>query len=156
MHETDVTRKLQMHDLVTPEIWGNYKHYVAGAQGTVFIGRTPPSNIADTYKLISEMYMAIRDAMKPGVTCEEAWEAGSRVYRAAYGIDYYRMFGRQRGAGGLGRIAKGVTEPLRLGATYLIQPQVNDPLLITVAASIMITKSGREEITKPLLELLTV
>ncbi len=156
MHETDVTRKIQKGDLVSPEIWGNYKHYIGASQGTVFVGKKPPSKIADVYKVLAEMYVAVREAIKPGVSVGEAWDAGSKVYRAAYGVDYYRMLGPQVGAGFVGRLDRGVKDPLRPGATYLVQPQVNDPLLITVAASLMVTEKGCEEITTPLLELKTI
>ena len=157
MHETDVTKKIQKGNLVSPEIWGTYKHFVGGAQGTVYVGEKPPSNITDIYKVLSEMYLAVKESMKPGVAVGEVWEAGSKVYRSAYGVDYYRMLGPQMGgACFIGRLGKGVKEPLKPGATYLVQPQVNDPLLITVAASIMVTEDGCEEITKPLLKLMTV
>ncbi len=156
MHETDMTKKVQRGDLVTPEVWGNFKHYVAGAQGTVYVGNRPPAYIVDAYKVLSDMYVAVREAMKPGEVIENAWKAGSKVYRKVYGSDYYRMFGRQKGAGPLAVLGKGVKDVFKPGAAFTVQPQVNDPILMTVAATIMVTDSGHEELTKPLLELMMV
>lgn len=153
MHETDVTMKVAIGDLITPEIWGTYKHYVAANQCTVYVGKRPKKEFVDLYNVLAEMYVATREAMKPGNTVGEAWEAGSKIYKKHYGVDYYRMLGPQMGAGFVGRLDKGVKLPLCPGAAYICQPQVNDPLLMCVAATIMITEKGNEEITQPLLEL---
>lgn len=155
LHETDVTRKIQKGDIVTPELWGTYKHYVSGAMGSVYVGTDPPSSVTDTYKVLSEMYLRTKEAMKPGVSVGEVWQAGNKVYRAAYGVDYFRMLGLQQGVGFVGRLDRG-QDILKPGMTYLVQPEVTDPLFICVCASLMITEEGCEEITKPLLELVTV
>jgi Xaa-Pro aminopeptidase len=155
LHETDVAKKIQKGDIVTPELWGTYKHYVSGAMGSVYVGKNPPPGVRDTYKVLAEMYLAVREAMKPGVTTGEVWEAGNKVYRQAYGVDYFRMLGLQQGVGFIGRLDRG-KDILKPGMTYLVQPEVTDPLFICVCASIMVTRDGCEEISKPLLELVTV
>lgn len=157
MHETDVTRRIEKGDLVVPEVWGTYKHYTAGCQGTVYVGGKPSPEILATYQVMSEMYSKAKEAMRLGVPIGEVWETASRAYRAAYGVDYYRILGPQQGAAAfIGRLGRGLKDRLKPGASYLLQPQVNDPLLISVAATVMVAKDGPEEITKPLLELVTV
>ena len=155
LHETNVTRKIQRGDLVTPELWGTYKHYASGAMGTVYVGEEPPSNVSETYKVLSEMYLRIKEMMKPGVAVGEVWQEANQVYRNAYGVDYFRVMGLQQGVGLVGRLDRG-GDVLQPGMTYLVQPEVTDPLFICVCASLMITDDGCEEITRPLLELMTV
>lgn len=155
LHETGVTRTVQKGDIVTPELWGTYKHYVSGAMGSVYVGDDPPPGVTDTYKVLSEMYLSIREAMKPGASTGEVWQAGNRVYRAAYGVDYFRMLGLQQGVGFVGRLDRG-RDILKPGMTYLVQPEVTDPLFLCVCASLMVTEDGCEEITSPLLELVTI
>lgn len=155
LHETNVNRMIQDGDLVTIELWGTYKHYVSGAMGTVYVGKNPPSKARDTYKVLSEMYLKIRESMKPEVSVGEVWQAANEVYRAAYGVDYFRMLGLQQGVGFVGRLDRG-KDVLKPGMTYLVQPEVTDPLFICVCATLMVNEDGCEELSKPLLELVTV
>ena len=155
LHETNVTRKIQSSDIVTTELWGTYRHYVAGAMSTVYVGKNPPSKVTDTYQVLAEMYLKIRETMKPGVAVGEVWQAANEVYRAAYGVDYFRMLGLQQGVGFVGRLDRG-NDVLSPGMAYLVQPEVTDPLFICVCATLMITEEGCEEITRPLLKLLTL
>jgi len=155
LHETNVTRTIQEGDIVTTELWGTYKHYVSGAMASVYVGKNPPASITDTYKVLSEMYLKIKETMKPGVSVGEVWQAANAIYQAAYGVDYFRVLGLQQGVGFVGRLDRG-QDILRPGMTYLVQPEVTDPLFICVCASLMVTEEGCEEVTRPLLELVTV
>lgn len=154
-HETDVTRKIQKGDIITPQLRGTYKHYVSGATGSVYVGENPPSVIKEAFKVSREMYLSAREAMKPGVTFREVWQAANKVHRKAFGVNYDRMLGAQQGVGFVSGL--GMSENiLRSGMTYLVQALLSDPLCICVGASLMVTQDGCEEITKPLLELATV
>jgi len=155
LHETNVTRKIRQGDIITTELWGTYKHYVSGAMGSVYVGKNPPPGVTDTYKVLSEMYLKTRETMRPGISVGEVWQAANQVYRAAYGVDYFRMLGLQQGVGFVGRLDWG-QDILRPGMTYLVQPEVTDPLFICVCATLMVTDEACEEITHPLLELLTL
>ncbi len=155
LHETNVTRKIQSGDIVTTELWGTYRHYVAGAMGTVYVGKNPPSKVTDTYQVLAEMYLKIRETMKSGVAVGEVWQAANEVYCAAYDVDYFRMLGLQQGVGFVGRLDRG-GDVLSPGMAYLVQPEVTDPLFLCVCATLMVTEEGCEEITRPLLELLTL
>ena len=95
------------------------------------------------YQVMSEMYSKAKETMKSGAPIGDVWEAASRAYRAAYGVDYYRILGPQQGAAAfIGRLGRGLKDRLKPGASYLLQPQVNDPLLISVAATVMVAKDG--------------
>lgn len=157
MHESDVTRKVKYGDLVNAEIWGTYKHYTAASQGTVYVGQDPAPEIVNAYNVLAQMYLSMRDVTRPGVPVSEVWAAGNSVYRAAYGVDYYRTLGPQQGSAALlGRIGPNVGDCLKAGSAYFLQPLVNDPLFASVAATVLVTENGCVEITEPLLSLVTV
>jgi Xaa-Pro dipeptidase len=155
LHETNVSKRIRKGDLVTPELWGTYRHYTSGAMGTLYVGDNPPRQVKETYKVLAEMYIRIKDTMRPGATVGEVWQAANRVYKDAYGVDYFRVMGLQQGVGLIGRIDRGSTV-LKPGMTYLVQPEVTDPLFLCVCASLMVTDTGCEEISRPMLELVTV
>ncbi|MFC2008911.1 M24 family metallopeptidase [Chloroflexota bacterium] len=155
LHETDVTGQVEAGDLVTIELWGTHKHYFSGAMGTVYVGMEPPSTIVDTYAVISDMYLRTREALAPGARSSEVWENANKPYKASYGVDYFRMIGFRQGAALTGRLDRG-TDVMKPGMTYIVQPEVTDPLFICVCATLMITETGCEELTKPLLELVRV
>jgi Xaa-Pro dipeptidase len=157
MHDTDLTRKIERDDLVTIEIWGTWKHYRAGAQCTLHAGITPPRDLVETYDVVSKMYRSTRDCIAPGVTTGEVFDAANGPYRAKYGSDYYRRVGGLMGlASMIVNLTKGGNEKIVEGQVYLVQPQTNDPLLITVCGSVLTTSSGTEELCKPFLEIVTI
>ncbi len=53
-------------------------------------------------------------------------------------------------------VIKGNQEILHPGVALLIQPLVNEPVLITCSSTVLVTETGREELTQPLLDLKTV
>lgn len=157
MHDTATTERIAKGDLVTIEIHGVHKLYKAGAQGSIYVGENPPGNIVDAYKMVSNMYERARDAVKPGCKAEEVYYAANTVYRPARGADYFRRVG---GSIGLSLfdidLVKDKRDELKPGVSLLVQPLVNDPALITCCGTVMVTENGREELTKPLPQLVKV
>jgi len=157
MHDTTTTEKISKGDMVTIEIHGNYNLYKAGAQGSVYVGDNPPARIMDAYELVSGMYREARDAIKPGVRAGEIFDAADRIYNSRRGAHYFRRVG---GSIGLTLfdvdLGKEKQDQLKPGLALLVQPLVDDPALITCACTIMVTEKGREELTKPLLQLYKV
>jgi Xaa-Pro dipeptidase len=157
MHDTSTTEQIRNGDLVTIEVWGVHNQYKAGAQGSLFVGDRPSKQVQETYRIVADMFINARDAIRPGLTAGEVYEAASRVYRGARGSDYYRRVGGSMGLTVFNvDLVKGNKEVLQPGLCLLIQTLVDDPVLITCASTVMVTEKGYETLTEPLLELRTV
>jgi Xaa-Pro aminopeptidase len=154
MHDTSTTERIEQGDIVTVEIWGVDNHYKAGAQGSIYVGDTPPEKIARTFDMVTEMFSKAKDAVKSGAAAGDVFNAASAVYHAARGADYYRRVG---GSMGLTiftlDLVKGRQEVLNPGVSLLIQTLVDDPVLLTCASTVMVTEDGCDELTKPILHL---
>ena len=154
MHETSALKKLEKGDMVTIEIWGSYRHYTAGAQGTIYVGDAPPEELVNTYKMVSDMYVATRNVIKAGTRTGDVYDAANEVYRARQGADYFRVTGYSLGLGfGNIRLAKGGQDVLSAGLPLLVQVGVFVPLCVICAASVIVTEHGWEEVTMPLIDL---
>jgi Xaa-Pro dipeptidase len=157
MHDTQTTERIKHGDAVTIEIFGVDHQYKVGAQGTVFVGRKPSADIQKSYGVLVDMFKAARDAVRPGITSGDVYDAANRPYRAAWGSDYYRKVGGSMGLTifniGLTKGSKDILEP---GMCLLVQTLVDDPALITCSSSVLVTESGYETLTDPILDLRTV
>ncbi len=154
MHNSSLHRKIQKGDLVTIELTGVWEMYRVNAQGTVYVGDRPSESILDTYKMVSDMYQAAREAIKPGVRAGDVYDAVNKVYRPIVGENYFRRIGGSMSLGSFViNLVKGNADILNPGVDLLVQPLVNEPFLITCSSTILVTETGREELTHPLLEL---
>ncbi len=157
MHNSDLSHQIQDGDLVTIELGGVCNMYRVNAQGTVYVGERPPELIVNTYKMVAEMYKAAAELIKPGAKAGEVYEGANRIYRPLRGEDYFRRLGGSMSLGSFDiNVIKGNQEILHPGVALLIQPLVNEPVLITCSSTVLVTETGREELTQPLLELKTV
>ena len=157
MHNSSLNRKIQKGDLVTIELTGVFEMYRANAQGTVYVGDQPSGLLLKTYKMVSDMYQAARDTIKPGAKAGEVYDGVNKVYRPSIGEDYFRRIGGSMSLGSFViNLVKGNQDILNPGVDLLVQPLVNEPFLITCSSTILVTEAGREELTTPLLELKTV
>ena len=154
MHDTAVTRKIEHHDLATVEVWGTECQYLAGSQGTAYFGNNPPTPFSDNQKLVSDMYQAAKEALKPGAISGDAYRAANKVYRARKGADYWRRVGSNMGLTfgpmDMGMNGKDVIEPW---TPFILQLVEVEPVLVTCCSTILVTDTGAEELTSPLLEL---
>ena len=155
MHDTSTSEMIKDGDIVTVEIMGVDTHYRAGAQACIYVGEGhPPQTVTDAYKLVVDMHLHAKQAVKAGRTAGEIFEAASSVYRAVKGTDYYRRCG---GSMGLTiftlDLVKGRTDVLEPGIALLIQTLVDDPVLLTCASTVMVTQDGYDELTHPVLDL---
>ncbi len=156
MHDTSADEKIRKGDIVTVEIWGVDNHYKAGAQGSVYVGDDPPQNILDAYDLVTGMHRKAKQAVKAGVTTGDIFSAASSVYRASRGTDYYRRCGGSMGLTVFTLdLVNGQRDVLNPGVSLLIQTLVDDPVLLTCASTVMVTKQGYEELTQPVYGLKT-
>ncbi len=157
LHTTCITQKIEKGDLVTIEVAGVYNVYRVTCQGTIYVGDSPPASIADTYRMVTDMYQAARDAIKPGAKAGDVYDAANKVYRPIRGEDYFRRVG---GSAGLRYFAvdliKGNQAPLNPGVALLVQALVDKPALITNAGTVLVTETGYEDLTMWLPELRTV
>lgn len=157
MHSTSCSQRVEKGDLVFIEVRSNYNTYQVSASGQFYVGDSPPADIVDTYKLVSDMYKGARNAVKIGASAGDIWEGGNRVYHAIRGEDYYRRMGFSVGLRPLAiDLVKDSQVPINPGTALFIQAQVDKPALISIASSILVTETGVEELTKPLLELKTI
>jgi len=157
MHDSSLDYRIQGGDLVTIELGGVHNMYRVNAQGTVYVGNSPSEEIVKTYKMVSDMYKAARDAVKPGAKAGDVYDAVNQVYRHVMGEDYFRRIGGSMSLASFALdLTKGNQQTLNPGVALLVQPLVNEPFLITCAGTILITETGGKELTNPLLELKTV
>lgn len=157
LHDATITRKIQRGDLVGGEVVGCYHRYLVSAHGQVYVGDNPPANVVEAYRLASDMYKAGRDAVKSGAKTGDIFDAVNRVYYDARGEDYYRKVGGFMGVSWFGiGLTKDGQVPINPGAVIFVQAVLVQPANLKVSGSILVTESGQEELTKPLLELMTV
>ena len=156
MHDTLTTERIRNGDIVTIEVWGVDNHYKAGAQASIYVGNNPPAAVVDAYDLNARMYQAAQKAVKAGVTAGEVFAGANSVYRAARGADYFRRCGGSMGLTVFTiDLVNGRKDVLVPGVALLVQTLVNDPVLLTCASTVMVTETGCEELTSPLLALKT-
>ena len=53
--------------------------------------------VLDEQKLVSEMYLAAKEALKPGAISGDTYKAANKVYRSVKGEDYWRRVGANMG-----------------------------------------------------------
>ena len=151
MHDTATTERIKTGDIVTVEVWGVDNHYKTGAQASIFVGESPPAEIARAYDLNAAMHANAVKAIKSGKTAGDIFDAVNRVYRPARGADYYRRCG---GSMGLTiftiDLVNGRTDILEPGMALLVQTLLDDPVLLTCASTVMVTEEGCEELTSPI------
>jgi Xaa-Pro dipeptidase len=86
----------------------------------------------------------------------DVFSAANAVYRRARGADYFRRCGGSMGLTVFTiDLVSDRNDVLNPGMALLIQTVVNDPVLLTCASTVMVTKQGCEELTSPLLQLET-
>jgi Xaa-Pro aminopeptidase len=154
MHDTAVTRKMEAKDLATVEVWGTECQYLVGAQGTVYFGNQPSKEFSENQKLVADMYLAAKEALKPGASSGDAYRAANKVYRAKKGADYWRRVGSNMGLTfgpmDMGMSGRDVIQPW---TPFILQLVEVEPALVTCCSTVLVTDKGVEELTPPLLEL---
>lgn len=156
MHDTSTTNEIRKGDIVTVEIMGVDNHYMTGAQACAFVGNDPPKGITEAYSLIKDMYENAKSAVQAGVTAGDVFDAANSVYRAARGADYYRRAGGSMGLTNFTLdLVKDRADVLMPGMPLLIQTLVDEPVLLTCASTVIVTETGSEELTKPMLSFTT-
>ena len=157
LHDSSLNRRIRKNDLVTIELQGVYGMYRVGAQGTLYVGNKPAERILKIYKMVSDMYRAARTTVKAGVEAGEIYGEANKIYHDITGEDYFRRVGGSMGLGSFViSLNKGNKETLNPGVPIMIQSLVNEPVFITCSGTILVTESGGEQLTNPLLELKTV
>lgn len=152
MHDTSTTNEIRKGDIVTVEIMGVDNHYMTGSQACAFVGSDPPENILEAHSLITEMYANAKSAVHAGATAGDVFEAANSIYRAAKGSDYYRRAGGSMGLTNFTLdLVKNRADVLQSGMPLLIQTLVDDPVLLTCASTVLVTETGCEELTQPML-----
>jgi len=156
MHDTETTERINNGDIVTIEVWGVDNHYKTGAQASIYVGSDAPAEIVNAYNLNAAMHANATKAIKAGVKAGDVFDAVNEVYRPARGADYYRRCGGSMGLTVFTiDLVSGREDILSPGVALLVQTLVDDPVLLTCASTVMVTESGCEELTSPLLELRT-
>jgi Xaa-Pro dipeptidase len=150
MHDTSTTERIKHGDMVTVEVWGVDNHYKVGAQASIYVGGDPPDAVVAGYELVVRMHDVARQAVRPGATAGEVFEAASAVYRSAKGKDYYRRCGGSMGLTVFTTdLVKGCVDVLKPGVALLVQTLVDAPVLLTCASTVMVTEDGCEILTSP-------
>ena len=154
MHDTAVNRRINEGDLATIEVWGTDCQYLVGSQGTVFLGDKPDAEVLDEQKLVSEMYLAAKEALKPGAISGDTYKAANKVYRSVKSEDYWRRVGANMGLTfgpvDMGMTGNHVIEPW---TPFILQIVEVKPALVTCCSTLLVTETGCEELTPPLLDL---
>jgi Xaa-Pro aminopeptidase len=160
MHDTSLEDVIARGHLVTIEITGSCHLYAGDAMGTICVG-APPKAVERAYEVSVALHDAAQRALRPGVTGEFVHAQSDAVFRDAGHGPYYRRVGGAIGINtqpslffeGL-NLLKGETTLLEAGMTMLIQPGVDQPGMIIVASTNVITETGYEELTRPLCALI--
>jgi Xaa-Pro aminopeptidase len=84
------TRPLAQGDLIVTEWHTKYGGYLVHTEYTVYIGRTVPAPLQRIWDVSIECLDASREALQPGVTLREAWQAIRRPAERA-GLDFVEL-----------------------------------------------------------------
>ena len=141
---------------MTLEIIGSSHLYAGNAMGTVCVG-PPREDVARAYEISVALHDAAQRALRAGVTGEFVHAQADKVFRDAGHGPYYRRVGGAIGINaqpalffeGL-NLLKGETTALEAGMTVLVQPGVDQPAMIIVASTNVVTETESEELTRPL------
>jgi Xaa-Pro aminopeptidase len=157
MHDTAVNRRIHKGDLATIEVWGTECQYLVGAQGTVFLGEAPDAAVVDEQKMVSEMYLAAKEVLRPGAVSGDTYRAANKVYRSMKGEDYWRRVGANMGLT-FGPVDMGMTgdHVIEPWTPFILQIVEVRPALVTCCSTLLVTESGCEELTPPLLKLKSI
>jgi Xaa-Pro dipeptidase len=161
MHDTSLEGRVKPRDLVTIEITGICHLYVAVAMGTISAG-LPSHQILEAYDVSVALHNAAQRALRAGTTGDLVHAECDKVFRSAGYGPYHRRAGGAIGINsqptaffeGL-NLLKGEDTTLEKDMTVLVQPGVDKPAMIIVASTNVITDSGYEEVTQPLLDLVS-
>jgi Xaa-Pro dipeptidase len=161
MHDTSLEGTVKLGDLVTIEITGICRLYAAVAMGTISAG--PPSNqILEAYDVSVALHNAAQRALRAGTSGDLVHAQCDKLFRGAGHGPYHRRVGSAIGINsqptaffeGL-NLLKGEDTTLKKDMTVLVQPGVDKPAAIIVASTNVITDTGYEELTHPLLKLVS-
>jgi Xaa-Pro aminopeptidase len=87
---TPTTRPLSEGDLIVTEWHTKFGGYLVHTEYTVHVGERVPQQLLDIWQVSLECLDASRDALRPGVTLREAWEAVRRPCDRA-GLDFVEL-----------------------------------------------------------------
>ena len=82
-------RRLSENDQITLEFAGVWRHYHAALMRTVIVGRTAPRHV-ELHAAAREALAAVEDAMRPGATFGEVFDAHARVMDGR-GLEAHRL-----------------------------------------------------------------
>lgn len=82
-------RVLDSEDQLTLEWAGAYRHYHAAMMRTIPVGRVPDGQ-REMHDVVRDALLAVEEALRPGLTIGDAFDAHSRVLDAA-GFEAHRM-----------------------------------------------------------------
>lgn len=83
-------RPLAKGDVITAEWHVQYGGYLAATEFTVYLGKKAPQKLKDIHKVNVECLQASLEALKPGNTLREAWEA-IRAPAEKAGLDFVEL-----------------------------------------------------------------
>ncbi len=83
-------RPLQQGDIVINEFHTQYCGYLAAAEFTVYLGKKAPAQLVNIHKVCVECLHASQEALVPGNTLRQAWEAIRRPAEKA-GMDFVEL-----------------------------------------------------------------
>jgi len=146
--DTPKTRRVTESDLVLPQIWAICDGYTAENERTVGVGAIPQSE-RRAFDAIIQARQAAFDAVRPGTTCAEVYEAAAAAMRrSGYEKHLPGRIGHSIGLGPHEHLSLGPDEdiPLVEGMAITIEPGILGS--VRHSDTIVVTPSGYEALTR--------
>lgn len=151
-HHSTSSCKIKTSDVIVMD-WGCVvDHYLSDITRTICIGKAS-DEAKRVYKIVYDSHMAGREAIRPGVPCQEIDRASRKVIEdAGYGEFFIHRTGH--GIGMMGHeppfIVEGSNSPLEEGQCFTVEPGIYLPgrFGVRIENVVVVTKDGHESLNE--------
>lgn len=152
IHISDENKPLADGDPLLLDPGGGYHHYISDITRMAFVGE-PSDEFLKVFQIVREAQERAREAVAPGVPCQEIDRIARRhITAAGYGEYFTHRVGHGLGLEGheLPFLVEGNSSPLEPNMVFTVEPGIYIPgkFGVRVEDMVAVTERGREVLTQ--------